>query len=496
VLEHLDKVFCIFLVLMLFLWITEKWRLRRSARSIQETLKKTYAARQERGLVNAADFPDLDLDFYEQGRRDLEQMGFTYLGDIENVTAKEAHPECKTFMRTMLGRGGTVAACLYHPKFRIWMRLLLWVVRMRVGRVVDLETEFSDGCFLCTSNAELAAKMSDPPQIRTHYVKAGTPIHVILEAHDRGVREYLEKEPELEPLAFHSLEEVLESSRREDAIRAAFRESVGWVTKEDLERCGGKDKSVAHEVYEEVQRMRVDEVGSETGSGPTEDGLGVASGLSGEERRALRIRGWGARAAILGLLVGFGEVVAHWIPLQPFGSMSFLHLAALLFFMAVLLLPLMPFFWLLKRFSRTKLVGAVGLTFSISVFGSTFVGNQVGHHVRMREFRQLGQRSGPLVQAIRQYEVAEGSLPESLAELVPAYLPKVPLTGMGAYPEYSYSRAEEGDDFYGNTWMLSVPTPMGLINWDSFIYLPNGDYPRYGFGGSLERIGEWAYVHE
>jgi hypothetical protein len=28
------------------------------------------------------------------------------------------------------------------------------------------------------------------------------------------------------------------------------------------------------------------------------------------------------------------------------------------------------------------------------------------------------------------------------------------------------------------------------------LYLPSGQYPEQGWGGTLERIDDWAYVHE
>jgi hypothetical protein len=47
-----------------------------------------------------------------------------------------------------------------------------------------------------------------------------------------------------------------------------------------------------------------------------------------------------------------------------------------------------------------------------------------------------------------------------------------------------------------NAWVLYVDTPRAGINFDQFIYLPLTNYPPRGFGGRLERLGDWAYVHE
>ena len=94
------------------------------------------------------------------------------------------------------------------------------------------------------------------------------------------------------------------------------------------------------------------------------------------------------------------------------------------------------------------------------------------------------------------YAQQYGNPPDSLENLVPDFLPTVPQTGMGAYPEYEYKVGDEALKFTGNSWCLMVQTSQGLLNWDIFIYFPNQDYPKRGYGGVLEKVGDWAYVHE
>jgi len=45
-------------------------------------------------------------------------------------------------------------------------------------------------------------------------------------------------------------------------------------------------------------------------------------------------------------------------------------------------------------------------------------------------------------------------------------------------------------------WELRVQCPAGVLNWDLFFYRPGRDYPENAYGGSVTRIGDWAYVHE
>jgi hypothetical protein len=124
-------------------------------------------------------------------------------------------------------------------------------------------------------------------------------------------------------------------------------------------------------------------------------------------------------------------------------------------------------------------------------------GMRCGNTIRTEAFEQLAQRSKPLVDAVGAFEQRTGRPPHSLAELIPDHLAEVPKTGLGLYPEYRYmTGADVSADYHGNKWVLLVPCPRGLLNWDTFLYFPNQRYPETGHGLSFERMGEWAYVHE
>jgi len=55
---------------------------------------------------------------------------------------------------------------------------------------------------------------------------------------------------------------------------------------------------------------------------------------------------------------------------------------------------------------------------------------------------------------------------------------------------------ETGEFFTEPPWVLSAMVSKNLENWDLFIYFPDQEYPERGFGGVIERLGAWAYVHE
>ena len=113
----------------------------------------------------------------------------------------------------------------------------------------------------------------------------------------------------------------------------------------------------------------------------------------------------------------------------------------------------------------------------------------------MNAFHSLAERSKPMVNAIRAYEQKHGNPPDSLDALVPEFIPFVPTTGIGAYPKYDYSVVTNAD-YGGNPWIITIFTPSGGINFDQFMYWPLTNYPAKGYGGWIERVGDWAYVHE
>ncbi|NBV07247.1 MAG: hypothetical protein EBS06_08475 [Proteobacteria bacterium] len=107
----------------------------------------------------------------------------------------------------------------------------------------------------------------------------------------------------------------------------------------------------------------------------------------------------------------------------------------------------------------------------------------------MNEFHKLADRSEHLIVAINSFKQDNGELPNDLQQLIPKYLDKYPTTNMEAYPNYNYSKAKNGESF-----SLIVECPIGIVNWDKFIYESNEDYSR--FSSSAERVGKWLYFHE
>ena len=196
---------------------------------------------------------------------------------------------------------------------------------------------------------------------------------------------------------------------------------------------------------------------------------------------------WSALPALILLHYQAVAPVGHWVLLN-------LQLAYFIGIMAATAVILVAPLFALSRSTRSSAVA--WLLAAVLYLPPSVGGLVVGHWIRLSAFDHLALRSAPLVSAIRRYELDHGEPPPTLSALVPAYLPRVPRTGMMAYPDYQYHLGPDAHRSEGNPWALSVFTPSGGINFDQFLYLPLQNYPKMGYGGSLQRIRDWGYVHE
>ena len=69
---------------------------------------------------------------------------------------------------------------------------------------------------------------------------------------------------------------------------------------------------------------------------------------------------------------------------------------------------------------------------------------------------------------------------------------------MAGYPSFRYY-GPNGDFPYGRrlfeTYELRVDVGR-VLQFDCFVYWPERNYPEHMYGGWVERMGGWAYVHE
>ena len=165
----------------------------------------------------------------------METQGFRHLGDYEHADLKGTPQDTGCFLRVAASGEGLMTGSMYHfrPQVR-WLRLIMLVLNRGGMKFVDFQTEFSDGSFMTTSNAEMAGTMKSPSSIDARFLPAKTPPQELLPLHLKRITEHLKKNPELTVREVRTLEDAFAAEERQDAVKAAFRQELGGMTREEL----------------------------------------------------------------------------------------------------------------------------------------------------------------------------------------------------------------------------------------------------------------------
>jgi hypothetical protein len=207
-------------------------------------------------IINPKNFSHLDQNFYEQTAHILETKGFVMLGDIEDVTMNEGSFNLeRTFIRCLVNSEGTVFANLHEVKLKS-----LFSFDKRHEKVIDFISELSTGTFLITTNAEISKHISQPSTIIFEYLPQETTEAELLGIHQQRVTEYCEQ-AQAQSVVIHSLEKLLESFQRFNALTSVHRTSLGGrITKEEAikiaqEMGDSKYQEMAETFFAEVEKV-------------------------------------------------------------------------------------------------------------------------------------------------------------------------------------------------------------------------------------------------
>jgi hypothetical protein len=221
-----------------------------AAEQVAASVGQLCIGKYEYGPAEARRFPHLDLAWLDASRQKLESLGFGFLQDMENLTFSRSNKGPKTFLRMHLGRNGTAMAALYHLK----QGFLLRMIGAKEARVLDVETEFSNGQWVCTGNAEAAGALQSPPGVDTLQLPAGTPIEAVVQAHDARMAKFMARCPEARPVRMGSIEDSLRAQDRLQEIKATFRRGHG-ISKTELENIAGMKGAELNTIQAEAQRL-------------------------------------------------------------------------------------------------------------------------------------------------------------------------------------------------------------------------------------------------
>ena len=228
-----------------------------AADEIVRMQKALYSEPHEFRVVRAADFRDVDIDFYDRTRQFFESQGFRFLGDIEDVTATKEFPQMRTFLRVMAGDDGATQLAIYHLKMRGFFRLLQLIgVLPRNVKQIDLETEMSDGSFVVTANAEGVDTTGAVPRVHRFLHPRDTPAADLLRLHREQVEQATRRDPALQPVRVRTLDHLIQAQHRLQAMKNAHKASFGYMDAKELRQIAGEDSDAVRDLAAEFDRRK------------------------------------------------------------------------------------------------------------------------------------------------------------------------------------------------------------------------------------------------
>lgn len=230
----------IFLGLSVFAgaWILRLLTTRSGARSLFSSIKSVYQGDHDYASVDPRNFSWMSLDHYNRLTPALEERGFVYLEDLEDLTLTRAFPLTRTFVRCFSGAEGTIVAGVYDLKPRGWYRLLqMGGVLPKDLRTIDLETELTDGRFILSTTADRKMASSDiPPEAEAEYYPRGMPLDEFLSDHTARVQAALDAHPGLDLVRVRTSSECRAMQTRLQRLKNKFKQGRGYLTGEDIAR--------------------------------------------------------------------------------------------------------------------------------------------------------------------------------------------------------------------------------------------------------------------
>jgi hypothetical protein len=117
------------------------------------------------------------------------------------------------------------------------------------------------------------------------------------------------------------------------------------------------------------------------------------------------------------------------------------------------------------------------------------------HSVHTAALQAAALRTLPVVTAVEAFARDHGRPPQSLAELVPTYLERIPKR---IPPIRVVQGPEAQQEFAGNPWALVMEINDPPVHEHVLVYVPSGNVSGVRYGGirnQSRRLGRWAYQY-
>lgn len=219
---------------------------RKAVVNIEKSVNTLATAKFEYAPANPQDFSQLDLAFYDQTQRALEQQGFTFLTNQENLTLSQKGGN-RTLLRSLVSQDQGIIAYIYHFKQN--------KAPFKEAKVADMESGFSNGHYITTSNAAMAGKLDSAPAIDAFFLSAGTPVETVLQTHFERVAGFLSVNPGVASVKITSVADARRFGDELQRVKSEFRQQAG-LSKAELERIAGRSDEQIDKIHEGLAERR------------------------------------------------------------------------------------------------------------------------------------------------------------------------------------------------------------------------------------------------
>ena len=162
--------------------------------------------------VNASDFPDRDLTFYESVERELATVGFRTIGDFEDAALIITDPAKKSFVRFALGAHGAIGA--------MWFEVP--AAEGNALQCLVLHSWLANGPVLVTARGTIDNGLPMPPEIAVERVDGEVDTRSTLRIH--GERVAASGKP---PLRLANADELFAHYAKDERTLSDFRKELG-----------------------------------------------------------------------------------------------------------------------------------------------------------------------------------------------------------------------------------------------------------------------------
>jgi len=223
------------------------------AHNILNKIRKIYGVQHVYKKIDIQKYTHLSISFYSKCERELNELNFVTLLNIEDVTVSSSSPDPRSFLRIMSNETSRNTAAIYHVKPKFPWPIIMFLMRTP-AKVYEFQTIFSDDAVIETTIVPSTILNSYPTKI----IKQSAPkksIKQLLAVHERSVEDYLANHPGVNTVYIDSLEKFIEHDKKTFEMTKSHLEEIGWVTKAYLYKQVGKNKQLADRIYDEIQNI-------------------------------------------------------------------------------------------------------------------------------------------------------------------------------------------------------------------------------------------------